>query len=62
MLILLARNTLSILTPRATYSPFEYDKAYKYWELQQQSHWLHTEITMAADINDWKLNLPNTET
>lgn len=52
---------MSILTPRPTYAPFEYDQAYKYWELQQQSHWLHTEISMASDINDWKLNLTDTE-
>lgn len=48
---------MSLLTPRPTYAPFEYPQAYKYWELQQQSHWLHTEINMSSDINDWKLNL-----
>src|ERR1700722_1293532 len=52
---------MSILTPRPTYAPFEYDQAYKYWELQQQSHWLHTEISMASDISDWKSNLNETE-
>jgi ribonucleoside-diphosphate reductase beta chain len=52
---------MSLLTPRATYAPFEYDQAYKYWELQQQSHWLHTEIAMSSDINDWKLNLSESE-
>lgn len=52
---------MSLLTPRPTYAPFEYPQAYRYWELQQQSHWLHTEISMASDINDWKLNLTETE-
>ncbi len=52
---------MSILTPRPTYAPFEYEQAYRYWELQQQSHWLHTEVTMASDINDWKLNLTDAE-
>lgn len=52
---------MSILTPRPTYAPFEYEQAYKYWELQQQSHWLHTEIAMSSDINDWKLNLSDAE-
>lgn len=52
---------MSLLTPRPTYAPFEYQQAYKYWELQQQSHWLHTEISMASDINDWKINLTETE-
>jgi ribonucleoside-diphosphate reductase beta chain len=48
---------MSILTPRPTYGPFEYPQAYRYWELQQQSHWLHTEVSMASDINDWKLGV-----
>lgn len=52
---------MSIMTPRPTYAPFEYEQAYRYWELQQQSHWLHTEIAMASDINDWKLNLSDNE-
>lgn len=52
---------MSLMTPRATYAPFEYEQAYKYWELQQQSHWLHTEIAMASDINDWKMNLTEAE-
>ena len=47
---------MSLLTPRPTYAPFEYETAYNYWLLQQQSHWLHTEVSMASDINDWKLN------
>jgi ribonucleoside-diphosphate reductase beta chain len=52
---------MSLFTPRPTYAPFEYPKAYTYWELQQQSHWLHHEISMASDINDWKLNLNDVE-
>lgn len=52
---------MSLLTPRPTYAPFEYPQAYEYWELQQKSHWLHTEIAMASDINDWKLNLTDSE-
>lgn len=45
---------MSLLTPRVAYAPFEYDTAYTFWERAQQSHWLHTEIQMASDINDWK--------
>lgn len=51
----------NLLSPRAVYSPFEYDRAFKFWELQQSSHWLHTEVNMASDINDWKLNLTDAE-
>jgi ribonucleoside-diphosphate reductase beta chain len=50
-----------LLDKRITYSPFEYEQAYKYWELQQQSHWMHSEIAMASDINDWKINLTEIE-
>lgn len=50
-----------LLTPRPTYAPFEYPQAYKYWELQQQSHWLHTEVNMASDIHDWKVVLDQNE-
>jgi ribonucleoside-diphosphate reductase beta chain len=52
---------MSLLDTRSTYAPFEYEQAYKYWELQQQSHWLHSEISMASDINDWKMNLNEAE-
>lgn len=52
---------MGLLNPRATYAPFEFPQAYRYWELQQQSHWLHTEISMASDINDWKTKLTESE-
>lgn len=52
---------MPLLKPRVEYAPFEYEQAYRYWELQQQSHWLHTEIAMASDINDWKTTLTEAE-
>ena len=52
---------MGLTTPRATYKPFEYEQAYRYWELQQMSHWLHSEIAMSSDINDWKTNLTEIE-
>ncbi len=52
---------MGLLTPRSTYSPFEYDSAYSYWERQQSSHWLHTEVSLASDINDWKMVLSAAE-
>lgn len=50
-----------LLDPRIVYSPFEYPRAFDFWERQQQSHWLHTEISMASDINDWKMVLTDAE-
>jgi ribonucleoside-diphosphate reductase beta chain len=52
---------MGLLDKRVAYSPFEYQKAYEYWEQQQKAHWLHWEIGMNADINDWKLNLTENE-
>jgi ribonucleoside-diphosphate reductase beta chain len=43
------------------YKPFEYPEAYEYWLKQQQAHWLHTEVPMMSDVNDWKQNLTETE-
>lgn len=52
---------MGLLEPRASYSPFEYQRAYDFWLAQQQSHWLHTEIVMTPDVNDWRLNLNESE-
>lgn len=52
---------MGLLTPRQNYSPFEYPKAYEFFETQAQSHWLWSEVSMASDINDYKLNLTDSE-
>lgn len=52
---------MGITTPRLVYSPFEYPEAYEFWLKAQMSHWLHTEIQMTSDVNDWKYNLNDTE-
>jgi ribonucleoside-diphosphate reductase beta chain len=51
----------NILKPRLVYKPFEYQEAADYWLKQQQAHWLHTEVPMMSDLNDWKQNLTETE-
>jgi len=50
-----------LLNGRITYKPFEYAKSYDYWLRQQQSHWLPTEVQMGPDVQDWKLNITETE-
>lgn len=52
---------MALLDKRLEYGPFEYEDAYSFWLKQQVSHWLHTEIQMASDVNDWKLKLSDTE-
>lgn len=56
-----SKKTPSLLEGRVTYKPFLYPKAYDYWLRQQQSHWLPTEVQMGPDVQDWKLNLTETE-
>ena len=51
----------NLLHERVIYKPFEYPKAFDYWLKQQQAHWIHTEVPMMSDINDWKQNLTKTE-
>jgi ribonucleoside-diphosphate reductase beta chain len=41
--------------------PFEYDWAYEYWLKQQNVHWLHSEISMSTDIQDWNSSLTLSE-
>lgn len=50
-----------LIEPRIVYKPFEYPEAHDYWLKQQQAHWLHTEVPMMSDLNDWKQNLSETE-
>jgi len=50
-----------ITQERIVYKPFEYPTAFDYWLKQQQAHWIHTEVPMMSEINDWKQNLNETE-
>lgn len=52
---------MGLLDPRVHYAPFEYMWAYEYWEKQQKAHWLHWEVSMNADVNDWRFNLNDRE-
>jgi len=51
----------NLLEPRPTYGPFEYQKAYDYFQKQQMAHWLPWEVQMGGDINDWKMKLSETD-
>lgn len=52
---------MALQDKRLVYKPFDYDRAFEFWEKQQQAHWLASEISMASDINDWKLKLTESE-
>ncbi len=50
-----------LLKPRITYAPFEYQASYDFFQKQQLAHWVPWEIQMGGDVNDWKLNLSETD-
>lgn len=51
----------SIRHPRNVYKPFEYPQANEYFLRQQQAHWLHTEVNMSSDVNDWAQHMTDVE-
>jgi len=56
------KKVASRLTDERTYfKPFNYPWAYDAWLKHEQSHWLHTEVPMSEDVNDWKKRLNDGE-
>jgi len=55
------KSKKDITSKRLIYAPFEYPTAYDYWEKQQQAHWLHSEISLSSDIQDWNFKLNSSE-
>jgi len=51
----------NLMKSRQVYKPFHYEKAFDYFEKQNQAHWVPTEVSMASDVNDWKSTLTETE-
>ena len=52
---------LDITDQRSYFKPFNYPWAYDAWLKHEQSHWLHTEVPMSEDVNDWKKRLNDGE-
>ena len=50
-----------IREPRLNVMPIEYEWAYDYWFKQENARWLHTEIPMSDDVNDWMLKMTDQE-
>jgi ribonucleoside-diphosphate reductase beta chain len=46
---------------RPHYKPFEYQTAFDFYKQQHQAHWLADEVPLASDLNDWKMNLNDSE-
>lgn len=52
---------MSLLKPRFVFKPFEYEEAFNYWEMQQNVHWLPSEVSMSKDIADWMNKMTDAE-
>jgi ribonucleoside-diphosphate reductase beta chain len=57
----MGRNRMTLMAERAYFKPFNYPWAYDAWLKHEQSHWLHTEVPMSEDVNDWKKRLNDGE-
>lgn len=52
---------MGLTNKREVYRPFEYPRAFEYWEKQQNAHWLPYEVAMAKDVQDWNHQLTESE-
>jgi ribonucleoside-diphosphate reductase beta chain len=53
---------MSLLKPRLHFKPFLYpDAINKFWQKQQESHWLPSEINLSSDVQDWNVKLTEPE-
>ncbi len=52
---------LTLTDERDHFKPFNYPWAYESWLKHEQSHWLHTEVPMSEDVQDWKKRLTESE-
>lgn len=52
---------LKLTDSRDSFKPFSFPWCYNAWLAHEQSHWIHTEIPMAEDVNDWKKKLTKEE-
>ena len=52
---------MTLMSERSYFKPFNYPWAYDAWLKHEQSHWLHTEVPMVEDVQDWKKRLSDGE-
>lgn len=58
---MIKKTALKLNDERNYFKPFNYPWAYDAWLKHEQSHWLHTEVPMAEDVQDWKKKLSDQE-
>jgi ribonucleoside-diphosphate reductase beta chain len=52
---------LKLTDKRNYFKPFSYPWAYDAFLMSEKMHWLHTEVPMIEDMNDWKNKLSESE-
>jgi len=52
---------LNLTDERSYFKPFTYPWMYEAWLKHEQSSWLHTEVPMMEDVQDWKKRLSKEE-
>lgn len=55
------KNKLKLTDKRDYYKPFSYPWAFDAFMQSEKMHWLHTEVPMIEDVNDWKNKLTEEE-
>lgn len=54
-------NKLKLTDNRNYFKPFSYPWAYEAFLASEKMHWIHTEVPMLEDVNDWKNKLTDSE-
>jgi ribonucleoside-diphosphate reductase beta chain len=52
---------LKLTDKRSSFKPFSYPWAFDAFLMSEKMHWLHTEVPMAEDVNDWRNKLSDNE-
>lgn len=55
------KQKLKLTDKRSSFKPFSYPWAFDAFLESEKMHWLHTEVPMLEDINDWKNKLSEEE-
>lgn len=55
------KTKLKLTDKRSYYKPFSYPWAFDAFMESEKMHWLHTEVPMVEDVNDWKNKLTEDE-
>lgn len=58
---MIKKTALKLNDERNYFKPFNYPWAYEAWLKHEQSHWIHLEVPMAEDVQDWKKKLSKEE-